>query len=135
MENKLNNTTISSYTYSYDNSGNITEVRDNGSLLYKYVYDEAGQVAKDYNFAKSVATTYTYDNNGNIQSKTPYTNVTSDDLSTATQGTAITYSYDTSWSDKLIAYNGQSIVYDSIGNPTTYKGATLTWNGKLFKTY
>lgn len=33
--------------------------------------------------------TYIYDANGNIVSKTPYTNVTSSDLSTAPQGTPI----------------------------------------------
>ncbi len=135
VENKLDDTTVSNYTYSYDASGNITEVRNNGTLLYKYEYDEAGQIAKDYNFATSTATTFVYDANGNILSKTPYTNVTSADLSTATAGTPITYAYDTNWTDKLTSYNGQSIVYDTIGNPTSYRGATLTWNGRLLTSY
>lgn len=135
VENKLADTTVSNYTYSYDASGNITEVRNNGTLLYKYEYDEAGQIAKDYNFATSTATTFVYDANGNILSKTPYTNVTSADLSTAIAGTPITYAYDTNWTDKLTSYNGQDIVYDAIGNPTTYRGATLTWNGRLLTSY
>lgn len=135
VENKLADTTVSNYTYSYDASGNITEVRNNGTLLYKYEYDEAGQIAKDYNFATSTATTFVYDANGNIVSKTPYTNVTSADLSTATAGTPITYTYDTNWTDKLTSYNGQNIVYDAIGNPTSYRGATLTWNGRLLTSY
>ncbi len=80
--------------------------------------------------------TYVYDANGNIVSKTPYTNVTSSDLSTATQGTAIAYSYtDTNWSDKLTSYNGQAISYDASGNPTSYKGETVTWNGRLMTSY
>ena len=29
--------------------------------------------------------------------------------------------------DKLTVFNGSSIVYDSVGNPTTYKDITLTW--------
>ena len=135
VENKLADTTVSNYTYTYDPSGNITEVRNNGTLLYKYEYDEAGQIAKDYNFATSTATTFVYDANGNIVSKTPYTNVTSADLSTATAGTPITYTYDTNWTDKLTSYNGQGIVYDEIGNPTSYRGATLTWNGRLLTSY
>ena len=135
VENKLADATVTNYTYSYDASGNITEVRNNGTLLYKYEYDEAGQIAKDYNFATSTATTFVYDANGNILSKTPYTNVTSADLSTATAGTTITYAYDTNWTDKLTSYNGQEIVYDAIGNPTTYRGATLTWNGRLLTSY
>ena len=67
--------------------------------------------------------TYVYDSNGNIVSKTPYTNVTSSDLSTATQGTAIVYGYgDGNWSDKLTAYDGQTISYDASGNLTSYRG-------------
>ena len=61
--------------------------------------------------------------NNNIVSKTPYTNVTSSDLSTATQGTAIVYGYgDGNWSDKLTSYDGQTISYDASGNSISYKG-------------
>lgn len=38
-----------------------------------------------------------------------------------------TYIYDTVWKDKLISYNGQTITYDAVGNPTNYMGNTLTW--------
>ena len=80
--------------------------------------------------------TYVYDANGNIVSKTPYTNVTSSDLSTATQGTAIIYGYgDSNWSDKLTSYNGQTISYDASGNPTSYRGETVTWNGRLMTSF
>ena len=80
--------------------------------------------------------TYVYDANGNIVSKTPYTNVTSSDLSTATQGTAIIYGYgDGNWSDKLTSYDGQTITYDASGNPTSYRGETVTWNGRLMTSY
>lgn len=135
VKNKLADTTVSNYTYSYDASGNITEVSNNETLLYKYEYDEAGQIAKDYNFATSTATTFVYDANGNIISKTPYTNVVSADLATATAGTPITYTYDIDWTDKLTSYNGQDIVYDAIGNPTTYRGSSLTWDGRLLTSY
>ena len=80
--------------------------------------------------------TYVYDANGNIVSKTPYTNVTSSDLSTATQGTAIVYGYgDGNWSDKLTSYDGQMISYDASGNPTSYRGETVTWNGRLMTSF
>ena len=80
--------------------------------------------------------TYVYDSNGNIVSKTPYTNVTSSDLSTATQGTAIVYGYgDSNWSDKLTSYDGQTITYDASGNPTSYRGETVTWNGRLMTSF
>ena len=38
-----------------------------------------------------------------------------------------TYVYNETWKDKLISYNGQSITYDAVGNPTDYMGNELTW--------
>ena len=38
-----------------------------------------------------------------------------------------TYVYDETWKDKLISYNGQTITYDAVGNPTNYMGNALTW--------
>lgn len=38
------------------------------------------------------------------------------------------YTYgDASWKDLLTAFNGQSITYDAIGNPLSYRGMTLSW--------
>ena len=33
------------------------------------------------------------------------------------------------------SYNGQTISYDDSGNPTSYKGDTITWNGRLMTSY
>ena len=41
-------------------------------------------------------------------------------------GTCKLYTYDDN-SDQLMSYNGESFVYDTIGNPTTYRGKTATW--------
>jgi len=44
-----------------------------------------------------------------------------------------TYTYGNPlWKDQLTAYNGQTITYDKIGNPLTYRdGITFTWrNGR-----
>ena len=41
------------------------------------------------------------------------------------------YNYgNSSWTDLLTSYNGQNIAYDAIGNPTSYLGYTLKWNGR-----
>ena len=136
VKNTLNGAVKSDYGYTYDNRGNILTVSKSGVLFQQYVYDEASQVKAEYNYAEKTAMTYVYDANGNIVSKTPYTNVTSSDLSTATQGTAIVYGYgDSNWSDKLTSYNGQTISYDASGNPTSYRGETVTWNGRLMTSY
>ena len=41
------------------------------------------------------------------------------------------YAYTNSaWGDQLTEYNGQTITYDSMGNPLTYRGYTFGWRGK-----
>ena len=46
------------------------------------------------------------------------------------------YCYDETWHDLLTCYDGQSIVYDSQGNPTSYLGHTLTWEkGRQLKKF
>ena len=41
----------------------------------------------------------------------------------------------TGWKDLMTSYNGQSITYDEIGNPLTYRdGMTMTWTGRQLTT-
>lgn len=44
---------------------------------------------------------------------------------------------DSEWKDLLTTYNGQTITYDAIGNPLTYRdGITMTWqNGRELATF
>ena len=87
-------------------------------LLTAKDYNTAGTLVKEY--------TYTYDTYGNIR--------------TASDGTTThTYTYgDTEWLDLLTAYDGVTIAYDSIGNPTNYYNGTswtFTWrNGRELNT-
>ena len=39
------------------------------------------------------------------------------------------------WSKLLTSYNGESIVYNTAGNPTTYRGANLDWYGRELTSY
>ena len=101
--------------YAYDQNGNITSVKKNGALLESYEYDALNQLTKVTR--GSEVYTYTYDNAGNI-------------LSVKKNGTVIkTYGYsDPEWKDLLTSFNGQTITYDAIGNPLTYRdGMTMTW--------
>ena len=61
---------------------------------------------------------YSYDAGGNL-------------VSVQKNGEVIkSYTYgDASWKDLLTAFNGQSITYDAIGNPLSYRGMTLSWAG------
>ena len=117
------------YSYTYDANNNILSVAQ-GEASSSYVYDAANQLvrANIYNSnTDNYTATYTYDGNGNIISKSLYP-YTVGDLGTATS--TIQYGYETAgWTDQLTSYNGQSIVYDASGNPTTYLGQSLSWNG------
>ena len=112
--------TISQYNYSYDALGNITGI--SGSTNAAYTYDNQGQLLSEK--LNNITYTYTYDTYGNMR--------------TASDGTTThTYTYpdaydETSWQDLLTSYDGNTISYDAIGNPTTwYDGSTFTWvNGR-----
>ncbi|MBO5231949.1 MAG: RHS repeat-associated core domain-containing protein [Clostridia bacterium] len=94
-----------------------------------YEYDYLNQLTRDNNSKSGKTTTYNYDNGGNILSKTTY-DYTTGSLDGLT-GTVVQYTYgDTNWKDKLTAYNGNAITYDSIGNPINYyNGTTFEWSG------
>ena len=79
--------------------------------------------------------TYTYDSRGNILEKKTYA-FTLGTLGTAQKTDSYGYATD-SWKDRLTSYNGQTITYDSIGNPLTYNNGsayTFTWEGRQMQT-
>ena len=112
------------YTYTYDNNGNITSVSD-GTYTTSYVYDSANQLTRENNQEAGKTTTWTYDNAGNIKTRKEYA------YTTGTVGTAtdtVNYTYgESSWKDLLTAYDGNTITYDTIGNPLSDGTWTYTW--------
>ena len=56
------------------------------------------------------------------------TAVNSSDRVTVQEETLYTYG-DAEWGDLLTAYNGEEISYDGIGNPLSYRGWTMNWQG------
>lgn len=88
---------------------------------------------RDFNTTKL----YSYDNNGNLLKREETAYKTGSH--TAGTGKIITYKYS---GDRLISYNGERFVYDSVGNPIIYRGKAATWtmgrrlasyNGNTFK--
>ena len=101
-------------SYAYDANGNITEIKENGVVKESYTYDSLNQLKTATR--NNITTSYEYDNNGNITE--------------VKQNGAVIKSYaygDSEWKDLLTGFNGQSISYDVIGNPLTYRGKTMTW--------
>ena len=114
------------FNYTYDASGNITSI--SGAQAVTYEYDDLGQLVWEKNATAGKAWNYTYDNGGNILSRTEYTCSGSGTVSGS--GTTTSYTYgDAEWGDLLTAYDGEEISYDGIGNPLSYRGWTMSWQG------
>ena len=118
-------------SYTYDNKGNILTVSQNGVLNNSYTYDELDRLVREDNKDLNQTIIYTYDTRGNILKKEYY------DYTTGTLGNivdTVNYTYDSTWKDKLVNYDGETFAYDSIGNPTTYRGDSLSREkGRLLK--
>ena len=148
LENTLND--ISQiYGYAYDDNGNITTETltttskdENGATVETnktiyYTYDDKEQLISAE--TSSIKYEYTYDDRGNILTKKEYSislDENNKNVYTLIETGTDTYSYDETWKDKLISYNGQSITYDAIGNPINYMGNVLTWTmGRQLATF
>ena len=121
-------------SYTYDAAGNIRTYTQNGVLQNTYTYDALGQLTRDDNAVLNATYTYSYDTGGNLLEKRTYP-YTTGDLGAPTD--TVSYAYgDTTWQDKLTAYDGEAITYDAIGNPLTYHGSSLEWkNGRRLAKY
>ena len=131
-----------SFTYTYDDSGNITKIVTAGTSVPKaaewkeYTYDAQGQLVSEKNSSKTTFL-YAYDTAGNIRSITKdgtvtksfgYTNPSWPDLLTSVTSGSTT---------REIQYEGQTRSDDGVvsgdpisGNPITYyngKEYTFTW--------
>ena len=129
------------YSYQYDKLGNITVIREgqrdgdtnNGKGMadkVSYEYDKLSQLTRENNKYLNQTIKYTYDEGGNLTEKKIYP-YTTGSLSGVTATSTKAYSYGNStWKDLLTSYGGQTITYDGIGNPLSYLGYTLSWNGR-----
>ncbi len=113
------------YTYTYDDNGNILSISD-GTNTTSYVYDTANQLLRENNEAANKTYVWTYDNAGNILSRNEYAYTTAEAPANPIDTVLYTYG-DTNWGDLLTAYDGQTITYDTIGNPLTDGTWNYTW--------
>ncbi len=121
------------FSYNYDAFGNATEIRRNNSLTNRYEYDGYGRVVREDLPSVLKSFTYAYDDSGNIAEKKEYS-YTTGSLANKTPLDVVSYTYgDSTWGDLLTSYDGQTITYDNIGNPLSYRGKTLTWNGRQLR--
>ena len=112
--------------YEYDKNGNISK-RTIGGNEIRYTYDDIDRLIREDNAALNKTYFYEYDDFGNIEKVTEYNYTTGNSL---TGGVTRTYAYDSDKRLTSVTENGvtQSISgYDALGNPSSYKGKTLTW--------
>lgn len=120
------------WNYSYDENGNITQIADaSGVIQYQYQYDDLGQLVREDNRALGLTYIYYYDNAGNITGRAKYL-FTTGALGTIQNFFSYTYG-DSNWGDLLTNYYGytsEAITYDNIGNPLTIGEQELSWEGR-----
>jgi len=145
---------VSSYSYTYDNWGNIRAIADGNGKVRIYTYNDYGEVIRaEEAYADGTAAVYeyTYDAGGNITEEkvkrgtAHYENVVSIASNTeaglannkqlcfdTAEISVNTYGYANVWKDQLTSYRigdtTYNISYDGAGNPISYMGASLTWN-------
>ena len=74
---------------------------------------------------------YSYDNKGNILCKRT-TDFTLKENAEENEYTSTGYTYE---GDRLVGYGNETIEYDAMGNPTTYRGKSLEWNWRHLTKY
>ena len=115
--------------YQYDANGNITQITD-GKGKIQYTYDTRNQLIREDREADRQTITYAYDKNGNLLRKNRYEyqpEVAMETLASATPSETKIYRYEGNWKDQLTSYNGETIAYDAMGNPTVYRGMEMGW--------
>ena len=128
-----NNDTL---TYYYNVNGQIVSETDSSGKGKTYTYDSLGRLYREDDAKAGTTTAYNYDDRGNIAQKRVYA-YTTGILANGTLRDTITYTYgNTVWKDLLTAYDGESITYDGVGNPLSYRGGmSFTWQaGRQMKT-
>ena len=112
-------------TYDYDESGNIVRI-ETDEFETRYAYDKLGRLIREDNKELDKTFIFDYDEGGNILFKKVYA-YTLEKPSNRLETKEYTYRSE-GWKDQLLSFGGETISYDVMGNPTTYKNQTLSWS-------
>ncbi len=124
-KHKLKGAVLNTYTYTYDDMGNIATISDSAGLIVGYAYDGMDHLVVENNLRNRKRYTYCYDCGGNIREKHEY-DLDSDGV--AINGKHYVYTYDDTNRDILLSYNGEACSNYRQGLPFVYRGKELGWN-------
>ena len=114
--------------YKYDSCGNICEITQNGHLVARYTYDALNRLIREDNKPLNRTTVVVYDNSGNVVDRCYYPFTEYDvELYPENASSHITYEYEGNKLVRSIGSAAATYEYNNLGNPTVYRGKTLTW--------
>ena len=93
--------------------------------MARYKYDSLNRLVREDNKPMNKTVIFTYDTAGNITERCEYA-FTSKEGEALEELACTHFSYDYD-GDKLISYNGESVAYNVLGNPTSYRGNATEW--------
>ena len=115
--------------YIYDLAGNITEIKINGKIAYKYSYDPHGRLISEKDFIHGVGAKYGYDSTSNILSITRGRLNENNNIVIDSNSEMIADYGNANWPDQLTEFDGKSVTYDNVGNPLEYlEKYSFTWS-------
>lgn len=121
--------------YKYNAYGNITNIENNAKQAY-FVYERNNRLKREDNERLNKTIIYTYDHDGNRTHRYvyAYSRATTPQLLKNTPLRHDIYTYN-SRMQLLSDGNTNGFTYDGDGNPTKYRGHTLTWQKGMLTSY
>ncbi len=134
-------TKTGTYSYTYDAVGNITQIvftpadASQSTKTVTYQYDNLNRLTRENNEFAGKTWLYFYSGIGNLNDvqESVYTQP---GTVPSVRPTVRDHSYDDEvWYDRLTEFNGKTITYDAIGNPTSIGSTSLSWEGRSLVEY
>ena len=117
--------------YEYDENGNIIQISEGTAgaegKTSTFKYDKRNQLIREDNHLLNKTFAYAYDLGGNMTRMEEYAFTKADKALPETPVKTIRGTFDSTWKDQLLTWNGVSMTYDAIGNMVKKGNTTYTW--------
>ena len=117
--------------YEYDENGNIIQISEGTAgaegKTSTFKYDKRNQLIREDNHLLNKTFAYAYDLGGNMTRMEEYAFTKADKALPETPVKIIHGTFDSTWKDQLLTWNGVSMTYDAIGNMVKKGNTTYTW--------